>query len=164
MRATWARPFAVSEVDARWDDLPATPGVYIVRRSTPVGRVGGVDRTGVLYVGRGMRLRLRLWQFYTVNHTASGFLWEQPALAGPILGKAVRGVAAVERAIDRLTVRYSAGIAKGQLARAERALMFAYLIRFGEAPPLNLALSGRWDYVPASSDLRWAEKGLLGRG
>jgi hypothetical protein len=158
------RPFVVSEVDARWEELPATPGVYIVRRSTPVARIGGVDRTGVLYVGRGLNLRVRLWQFYTVNHTASGFLWEQPALAGPVLGKAARGVAAIERAIDRLTVRYSAGIAKSKLARAERALMFAYLIRYGEAPPLNLALSGRWDYVPNSSDLRWAETGLFSRG
>jgi len=40
--------------------------------------------------------------------------------------------------------------------------MFAYIRRFGEAPPLNLNVPKRWDRLPSSQDLKWAEKGISG--
>ena len=43
---------------------------------------------------------------------------------------------------------------------AERAVLYAYTLRFGEPPPLNAALPGRWMTAPTAEKLRWAEQGL----
>jgi len=98
------------------------------------------------------------------RHTASGFLWEQPSLADLVLGGRLRTVAAIEESLRRLTARFATPITAGQLDRAERALFFSYISMFGEAPPLNLSLAKRWDSLPDSSDLRWAEIGIAHRG
>jgi len=163
MRVRWHSPARLASLEATWEQLPATPGVYIIRGPKPVRRIGGVDRRGILYVGCASRLRSRLWGFWGCNHTASGFLYQHPHIARLVLGNRVRSVSDVEHQIGRLTFSFATPIRGELLARAERALLFAYLSRFGEPPPLNLSLRRRWHSVPRSSDLRWAERGILGR-
>jgi hypothetical protein len=163
MRARWSIPVRVRAFDSDWDSMPTTPGVYIVRKSGSIPRVGGVDRSGILYLGKASSLRSRVWGFWYTNHTASGFLWTHPDLAALVLGARLRSVRDVEKAIDGLTVRYATPVAAAKLARAERAMMWAYLSRFGEAPPLNLNLARRWDTAPGAADRRWAELGVLAR-
>jgi hypothetical protein len=143
--------------------MPSSAGVYVIRTSRSIRRIGGIDATGILYVGRATRLRSRIWAFWKANHTASGFLWTHPSIARLIIGSHVRSVADVERQLGRLTVRYATPIRGSTLAVAERALLFSYINAFGEAPPLNLSLAKRWDSMPSSLHLRWAEYGILNR-
>ena len=160
MKTRWSDPIVVRAFDDQWDSLPHTPGVYVVRTGRPIPRIGGIDRAGILYVGRASNVRSRLWNFWSANHTASGFLWTHPGMARLVLGGRVRTVADVETQLGRLTARYATPVHGRQLGRAERALLFAYISSFGEAPPLNLSLPKRWDGSPVASDLRWAERGL----
>ena len=163
MRARWSDPVVVKAFDDQWDSMPRTPGVYVVRTGRPIPRIGGLDRAGILYVGRASNVRSRVWSFWSANHTASGFLWTHPGIARLVLAGRVRTVADVEKQLGRLTVRYATPVHGRQLGRAERALLFAYISSFGEAPPLNLSLTKRWDGTPVASDLRWAERGLQRR-
>jgi hypothetical protein len=159
--ARWSKTRPVSLFDKKWDSMPATPGVYIIKTSRPIHRIGGVDRTGILYVGRTSRIRSRLWQFLNCNHPASGFLWVHVDFARLILDSRIRTVTDCENWIyKKLRVRYATPIYKSRIARAERALLFAYMSRFGESPPLNLSINERWDAKPSPADLRWAEAGI----
>lgn len=160
MRARWSDPVQVRAFYDNWEVMPSTPGVYIIRRDRPLQRVGGTDPSGILYVGRASSIRNRIWSFWDANHTASGFLWTHPSIARLVLNGRIRSVGDVERELGKLTVRYATPVHGHQLGRAERALLFAYFTRFGEAPPLNLNLTSRWAAMPSAPDLRWAEKGL----
>ena len=161
MRTGWSENIPLKWFDDKWDEMPSTPGVYVIRASRPIARIGGTDRRGILYVGRASRVRSRVWNFWYCNHTASGFLWTHPDIARLVLGGNIRSVTDVERKLCYLSARYATPIHGNQLARAERALLFAYVRAFGEAPPLNLSLAKRWDGTPSSYDLRWAERGIF---
>ena len=158
--ARWSKTRRVSLFDEKWDSMPATPGVYIIKTSHPIHRIGGVDRTGILYVGRTSRMRSRLWQFLDCRHPASGFLWVHIDVARLVLDDRIRTVTDCENRVYKLRVRYATPIYKSRIARAERALLFAYMSRFGESPPLNLSINERWEAKPSQSDLRWAETGI----
>ena len=160
MRAHWSSPILVRTFGNEWESMPSTPGVYVVRTSRPIARIGGTDRAGILYVGRARNLRYRIWNFWKANHTASGFLWTHPGIARLVLSGRVRTVTDVENQLGNLILRYATPIHGKQIGRAERTLFFAYISAFGEAPPLNLSLSKRWDATPSASELRWAENGL----
>ncbi len=141
--------------------MPTTGGIYLIKASRPIQRIGGKDRAGILYIGRASELRRRVWNFLYGYHTASGFLWTHLEVARVVLDdERIRTVTDIENALYRLKVRYSTPILKSRLDRAERALMFAYFSRFGEAPPLNLSINQRWIAKPGQSDLRWAESGI----
>jgi hypothetical protein len=158
--ARWSQTRLVSLFDERWDSMPATPGVYIIKTTRSIHRIGGVDRSGILYVGRTSRIRSRLWQFLECNHPASGFLWVHVDFARLVLDSRIRTVTDCEKRIYKLRVRYATPIHKSRIARAERALLFAYMSRFGESPPLNLSINERWSAKPSPADLRWAEAGI----
>jgi hypothetical protein len=163
MRAKWSDSLKVSSVNEDWDSWPSTRGVYIIRTTRSIPRIGGTDKTGILYVGKASKLRSRIWDFWRANHTASGFLWTHHNIARLILSSRIRSVSDVEKYLGRLTVRYATPIEGEQLARAERALLFSYINLFAEAPPLNLSLVSRWESAPSSQDLRWAEVGIRRR-
>jgi len=145
-----------------WENAPSGGGVYGIVRKNPVSRIGGEDPLGVLYIGRTKNLRYRLWQFWKATHTASGFLWTHPTIARIVLGRSVRSVMDVEKHLGNLSALYSTPLDGDDLARAERAALFAYIQKYGEAPPLNLSLPSRWSQQPPANDLRWAEEGILG--
>jgi hypothetical protein len=163
MKISWSKPLRIGKFDSDWQLMPQTPGVYIIRTSRSIKRIGGTDKSGILYVGRASRIRTRIWNFLKANHTASGFLWTHPSIARLVMGGSIRSVADVEEHLSRLTVRYATPMSGRKLALAERALLFSYINQFGEAPPLNLSLTKRWDSMPSSTDLRWAEFGIIER-
>lgn len=161
MRARWSESVQVRAFTDDWESMPSKPAVYVVRTDRPLRRVGGIDRAGILYIGCTSRLRYRIWQFLTPKyHTASRFLREHRDIARLVLNGRIRSVSDVERELGKLTVRFATPIHGQQIGRAERALLFAYISRFGEAPPLNLSLTKRWAATPSAADLRWAEEGL----
>lgn len=90
-------------------------------------------------------------------------LW-QTSVARLVLNPGIRTKSDVMGYLGKLTVRYATPLDRRQLDAAERALLFSCLARFGEPPPLNFNLSGKWDSEPLTPDLRWAEKGVLRRG
>lgn len=158
LQARWLKPVILERLEADWDRVPAAGGVYVVRRQRPVHRLGGVDKCGVLYVGKASNLRERLWQFWYADHGAGWYLWRQPDLARLVLSMTIRTVTDVEQHLGRLTAVVASPIAGPLLDRAERAVLSAYIARFGEAPPLNFSLPQRWSQPPTPEDLRWAEK------
>jgi len=164
MLAAWSHPVKIEAVDDNWDSWPKTPGVYIIRNVGDVPRVGGIDHTGILYIGKSLNLRQRIWQFLDARHTASSFLWTYPTIARLVIDPSIRTADDVEDSLGKLTVRYSTPIQKKQVADAEHALLFTYTNRFGEAPPLNLVLPQRWKDSPTDKKLiNWAEIGILSR-
>lgn len=162
MNASWSEPFILETLDASWDTYPASAGVYLIMSDQPIPRIGGTDNKSILYIGKAKNLRNRVSQFRWANHTASGILWTHPTMARIVLNKPIRSVSDVEKYLGELIACYSTPINVDSLERAERALLFAYIQSFGEAPPLNMSLPRRWDELPPAQDLRWAENGLFG--
>ncbi len=158
--AEWSKPFTFWN---EWENLTTTwpgPGVYVVYRRRPIRGLGGVDRTGVLYVGQSSHLAGRLKEFVNCHHPASDFLWCHLPMARLLLGRKVRSSRQVERMLERLTVRVAAPIRVRDLGIAEQSVLFAYLYRYGEMPPLNLSLPGRWKERLSRGQLNRGGKGL----
>jgi len=161
--APWLAPRSIESLDDDWDTTaPRAPGIYIVSLGHLVRRIGGTDRQGILYIGKAHRLRMRVWQFWKCNHTATGFLWTHLNVAEIILRQPIRNGGQLIDRLGQLGIRVSTPIRSRVLDRAERAVMRAYVDRFGESPPLNLSLPGDGLEVPSiPSDLRWARRGLI---
>lgn len=151
----------LEDLENSWDSYPETCGVYLIMRSKAVPRVGGTDKMNIIYIGKSKNIRSRLWAFTYGNHTASDFLWTHPTMAAIVLNKPIRSVSDVENNLPKLEAKYSTPINETLLDVAERALLFAYIECYGEAPPLNLVLPKRWDKPPSSDERRWAEQALL---
>ena len=62
--------------------------------------------------------------------------------------------------IESCIVRVATPIPHEELYDAERAVVYAYALRFGEPPPLNSTLPGRWTKAPNIMALKWAERVL----
>jgi hypothetical protein len=161
MLAEWSNSMKVKSVDEDWESWPKTPGVYIIRGEHAIQRIGGIDRTGILYIGKTKNLRNRIWQFLEANHTASGFLWTHPTIARLVIDPLIRTKDDVEDNLGKLKVMYSTPLKEKQLDNAERILLFTYINKFGEAPPLNFSLPHRWKDSPTDKELiNWAKVGI----
>ena len=87
MKVPWHDPFLVKNIDENWDDTPSGSGVYIIKYGKIISRAGGVDPSGILYVGKSLKLRNRLWQFwYATCHTSCSFLWKHAEISAAITG------------------------------------------------------------------------------
>jgi hypothetical protein len=133
----WLPPFTVGDLDAEWDKMPSSPGVYIVRCRRAIPRAGGVDCLGTLYIGKAKNLRDRLWSVWEAQHESTGMLWQYPRAAAKLLRTPFTALTQQNRAIQRLLLRVATPLRRGDLNRAERALLAVYLDTFGEFPPLN---------------------------
>jgi hypothetical protein len=137
--------------------------VYIIRKAGSIQRIGGMDKTGILYFGKATSLKSRIYRFLDANHTASSFLWHHIPIARLVLNSNICNQGDVIVHLKKLTVRVAASLKVKQLKYAERALLFCYLKKFGEAPPLNLNIPSRWVSEPTPRDLQWAEEGIKRR-
>jgi len=160
MNVNWRSPFIINFLETHWDDMPSKSGIYIIWCGRSIPRAGAVDKKGILYVGKSSNLRNRLWDFWYANHPASGMLWAYPKIATTILKKTCRNKKDVEYYLGKLTVRVAYPMPKAMLEVGERAVLYAYFLRFGELPPLNSSLPKRWREIPSASNLRWASRGL----
>jgi hypothetical protein len=146
-----------------WDDYencPTHSGIYVVLAGWPIHRAAGIDRAGVLYIGKTFCLRDRLFAFADAEHEASGVLWENPLYANRVLrGRNLNHTAIVDR-LWKLSARVVGPISREDLGEAERATIHAYLLQFGDLPPLNFALPQRWSRPPNKQWLQWGRKGL----
>ncbi len=113
---------------------------------------------GTLYIGKSRKLRTRLYQFWEINYQASWFLWVDPVRASRVLEANCRTQRDVEDAVGNLTVKVAFPLRTSELSRAERALLFWYLRRYAELPPLNFNVAGEFDKGPTLSLLSWADK------
>ena len=135
------------------------PGLYIIRRPKPVKRVFGVDPAGLLYIGKSKNISHRLSQFLRSYHTASSYLWYNLHLTKGLFGRSVSRGRALKACLQAsLEVRVVGPLSERFLAGLERALLYAYLSRFGELPPLNFSAPRRFHRSPGSERLTWAAK------
>jgi hypothetical protein len=160
MHFPWGEPFYIASLDDEWETAPSTAGIYVIGCGRPLNRVGGRDPAGIIYVGKSLCVRDRLWTYWDAQHEASGILWVNLQIAEALFGTPVRAVTDVEALLGRSIVRVSTPIPPHNLDAAERAVLYAYTLRFGEPPPLNATLPGRWRQAPKAEELRWAEQGL----
>ncbi len=65
----------------------------------------------------------------------------------------------LENKLGELMARV-AHVERRSLATAEKAVLYAYAIGFGDLPALNATLSKRWSERPDPRLLIWAETGL----
>ena len=136
-RVRWSKRYSFW---SEWETLSKYwpgPGVYVIFRRRPIRRLSGLDRAGVLYVGKSNGLARRLKQFVACRHPASDFLCYHLPMARQLLSRTLGSVRDVERALDHLLVRVATPIPTRDLDAAEQAVLFAYLYRYGEMPPLN---------------------------
>ncbi|MEE9615192.1 MAG: hypothetical protein V3W31_09660 [Thermodesulfobacteriota bacterium] len=152
MSALWR----TNGLDELWESAPTSAGIYIIKCNKVVRRVAGQDHSGILYIGKSIKLRRRLKRFIDFNHIASGFLWENREVAGGILGERCQSDEdyLIEQ-LGKLKVKFST-INKSKLEEAERAVLHAYVRKFGEVPPLNNSLPKRWSKEPSKNSLCWA--------
>jgi hypothetical protein len=158
----WYPSCLLNSSEEDYSDIPNKPGVYIISNRKIIGRVGGDDRKGIVYIGKSKNLRQRVKSFWNGNHTAGGYLHEHPVIAGKIMKMKIISGNDVDKGIGKLKIRYATITNLEELELAERAVMFPYIRRFGEPPPLNLNMPRRWDRMPSLRHLRWAEKGIFG--
>jgi len=160
MRYPWNPTFRIRELVDGWDDSPSDAGVYVISCGRSLKRVGGIDRAGITYVGKSLCLRDRLWTYWEGQHEASGMFWDMPGLARAIFGPAIRRSGDIDRALGSSLVWVASPIPREALSAAERAVLFAYMLRFLEPPPLNATLPERWGGRPPDLHLSWAAQGL----
>ncbi len=160
MRPRWSNAFAIATLEEDWEQKPTTPGIYIIMRGKPIRRVGGTDAHGILYIGKAFNLRERLSKFWNGDHIASDLMRMQLPLACSVLGCDVETEDELYPALSRLRARVATPMRKRDLDSAERAALMVYLLKFGELPPLNFSMRGRWDEKPGKVDLRWATRGI----
>jgi len=156
----WYPSYLLNSKD--YSDIPNKPGIYIISNRKIIGRVGGDDRKGIVYIGKSTNLRRRVKNFWDGYHSAGGYLYEHPIIAEKIMKMKIINEKDVDKGIGKLKIRYATITDSEKLEMAERAVMFAYIRRFGEAPPLNLNMPKRWDKMPSLTHLKWAEVGILG--
>jgi hypothetical protein len=160
VRYSWRQSFQLKTIDPDLDKLLSGSGIYVVRRSDPVPRVAAEDPNGILYVGNSSTLRTRLTEFYRAKHSASWFLWIYPDVAGAILARSCQNQSDVLDHLGDLSVKVATPVDPSDLKDAERAVLFAYLLRFGEPPPLNSSLPERWEDHPSDEWVQWGNEGL----
>ena len=161
MKARWFPVCTIESLEDGTEIVPTSSGIYMILGSSPIHRVRGKDFAGILYIGKAINLQRRIYQFWDGYHSASGFLYQHPAIANKLFEKKIRLEDDIYKNLGKLRFRTSYPIHKRSLGRAERAALFAYVKRYGEAPPLNLNLAERWKDPPPVNDIRWAEKGIL---
>jgi hypothetical protein len=160
MRPQWKNPFRIADLESEWESIPTTPGVYIIMRGTSIQRVGGTDANGIIYAGKALNIRRRLNQFWSADHIASDLLRMQLPVACAVLGCKVSTEDKLYPILSRLFARIATPLKKHELDGAERMVLTAYLLQFGELPPLNFSMRSRWEDMPSKADLRWAEQGM----
>jgi hypothetical protein len=119
---------------------------------------------GILYVGKSVKRGNRLLQFWDGEHPASGFLYADLKVATVILATPCQDEQDVADCLSKLSVKVVTPVPAAELEAAERAVLYAYLYRFGEPPPLNCNLPQRWGTAPKAEELRWATGGLAQGG
>lgn len=160
MKPRWSKAFPIASLEEDWEKRPTTAGIYIIMRKKPVQRIGGTDACGILYIGKAFNLRERLNKFWNADHIASDLMRMQLPLACSVLDCSVQTEEELYPALSRLRSRVATPIKKRDLDSAERAVLMAYLLKFGELPPLNFSMRARWDEKPRKADLRWAGRGI----
>ena len=158
----WSSDFKLGDYCESWDDKPSEPGVYLVLSGRPINRAGGRDPSGILYVGQALILRNRLWDLRDANqhHLAGDFLSGNPDVARLVLQTELTSSEQVKTALGNLWARVASPLPRNLLTESERAVIWAYIIRYGEPPPLNSALPQRWDERPKEKWLKWARTGI----
>ena len=157
----WSRDFKLGDYCESWDEKPIEPGVYLVLSGRPINRAGGRDPSGILYVGKASDLRNRLWDFRYARqqHLAADFLSSNPDVARLVLQAELKSSEQVIAALGNLRARVASPLPINLLAESERAVIWAYIIRYGEPPPMNSALPQR-DERPEGKWLKWARTGI----
>ena len=67
------------------DEAPRKAGVYVVYTGKTIYRAGGPDKKGVLYIGKSLVLRNRLYNFWYARHPASVYTGTYPSMTQLIL-------------------------------------------------------------------------------
>jgi hypothetical protein len=162
VKPQWKGVFRVDIVDeAKQYSAREVPGIYVIRSNKPIRRIGSIDRRGILYIGQAKNLAQRLDLFHYAGHKASWSLFRQRHIAKMILGRKIKDDQHLYLLLGGLTVKAAYPVDKKSLNRAERAVLFAYLEKFGELPPLNFNLPGSQEANPEKRDLDWARKGII---
>jgi len=158
--AKWGKPFQLDSLDDGWDEAPKKAGIYVVYTGRPINRAGGSEKKGILYIGKSLVLRNRLYKFWCVQHPASWLLWKYPKMTQLILNETCKGTKQVEDLIGGFNVIVATPIPKNFLNHAERSAMHAYFLRYGELPPLNFNFPMKWTESPDKKLIHWGEQML----
>ena len=160
VRTQWLKPFRIGTLESNEKTVPIKPGIYVIMSLKAINRVGGIDRAGVLYVGKAFWLRSRLKKFLYADHIASYLLWRNLKIAQRVLGKKLLSRKSVEHNLGKVYTKVVT-VERKELDTAERAVLVAYMYRYGELPPLNFSLRNRLSHKPSKQILRWAEQGIF---
>ena len=136
-----------SDMDTWSSRLTDAPGVYKIialgknGRPNPLSRVGGVDKSGVLYIGRSGTLRHRLKTLRRMLFLG--------AERGAVAGLTYMASLPIQRLVPRhqLAFQFEHCVDCGT---RERDLIRDYFKKFGEVPPLN----GRAEFIVPDADYR----------
>lgn len=159
--AEWGEPFRLDILHDEWNKAPRRAGVYVVYTGKTIHRAGGPDKKGILYIGKSLALRNRLYNFWYIRHPASWLLWTYPRLTQLILKVTCKNKNQVENLIGGFRAVVATPIPKNLLNQAEKSAMYAYFSRYGELPPLNFSFPMKWTDSPDKKLIHWAEKMLI---
>lgn len=121
---------------------PKKPGIYMLIalntrcRPKPLARVGGIDKQGVLYIGRGKSLRSRLNMLRRMLFDGTR--------GGHIAGRTYWASPPVQKLACPSRVAFCFVATENDRAREKKQLR-AYFCKYGEVPPLN----GQAEFIAA---------------
>lgn len=128
---------------------PDLSGIYKIRiKNNPIDRLLGQDKQGILAIGKSNDLKKRLKQFY------KGFTEGKSHSEGKTLHLIMKNNPKWgEEIIDKLEFTYTVTKTEEEAIKLEEKEIKTYFKKFGEVPPLNSAIPGKYQSsISISSD------------
>ena len=118
--------------------IPKTPGIYFVRWSknscpVPISRITGIDRKGILYIGRSKNIRRRIKKLYNavIKNKRGHTIFKTIVFCG--ISKVIK--------LDEYEIIWEELKTDKESEAQEWAAIKTYCDKYNEPPPLNLTIS-----------------------
>jgi hypothetical protein len=138
-------------------------GVYVIESLKSIGRLLEEDQGGILYIGESKTLKSRVNDFRVSNHQATDFLFQNKTLAQRLFSSQINesNAPTMSSFIGKINIRYIPIPSKSEAQEIEKNMLFAYVLKFGEVPPLNNALPEKHIEQRDKQKINWYGKQLF---
>lgn len=138
-------------------------GIYVIESLKTIGRLLEEDQIGILYIGESKILKSRVNDFRTSNHQATDFFFQNKDLAQRLFSSKINedNAPTMSSFVGKTSIRYISTPSKSDAQEIEKNMLFSYVLKFGEVPPLNNALPEKHIEQKDKQKIKWYGKQLF---
>lgn len=136
MNITWQKIKDLT--DKEISKIPKSPGIYFVRWSkngcpVPISRLTGIDRKGIIYIGRSKNIRRRIKKLYDalINNKRTHTIFKTIVFCG--ISRVIK--------LEEYEITWEELKTDKDAIGQEWAAIKTYCDNYHEPPPLNLTIS-----------------------